>query len=333
MRNKISASLCVVSLLGVIGSSGLAQTGAIVCGGATIGFIDDFETLAPLPTPLNNQFTVIDGDWSNAWLSVPSFPERGAVVDNAGTPVGGNGSQTLRGRVTNVPTGGPSPSLGARARFPEAIIPPADGFVRYETDTFVETLQSGWTWDVGEAPLARVAWGGFDIGSGSLVTNFRVATAAGYVDARYIHSAPTGASVGGVALTPVNDWFRLSIEHDSDADTRVYIDFLDGQGRFLIHEGEALFQPGATGIAWRFMTYLETLGATVHFDNLRVRALRPGCGDLNGDSAINFGDLNIMLGAFNAPAGDCPGPDLNLDDAVNFADLNVLLGRFNTACE
>lgn len=333
MRRDIRSALSPIFTLGMVASAALAQTGPIQCGGATIGFIDDFETLAPLPTPLNNQFTVIGQDWSNAWLSVPSFPERAAIVDNAGSPVGGNGSQTLRGRVTNIPTGGPSPSLGARARFPEAIVPPADGFVRYETDTFVESLQSGWTWDVGEAPLARVAWGGFDLGNGSLVSTFLVATASGFVQARYVGSAPAGANVGDVVPTPLNDWFRLSIEHDADADTRVFIDFLDGQGRFLIHEGEALFQPSATGIAWRFMSYLETLGATVHFDRLRVRALSPGCGDLNGDDAINFGDLNIMLGAFNGPAGDCPGPDLNLDDAVNFADLNVLLGRFNTACE
>lgn len=57
----------------------------------------------------------------------------------------------------------------------------------------------------------------------------------------------------------------------------------------------------------------------------------PPCADINFDGATNFGDLNIVLGQFNATAS-CLTGDLNGDGAVNFADLNIVLGQFNTAC-
>ncbi len=308
-----------------------AQTGVITCGGTVVGFIDDFETLEPLPAPLHNQTTIIDDNWVNTWLALPSIPDRAAISNNTLQPIGGNASQTLRGRVTNVSAGN-IPFIGARVEFPDVMTPASDGLVRYETEVFVQSLLSGWTWDVGEAPLARVGWGGFDIGNGQFVDTFRVATNAGYVEARYVGSAPAGASVGDVVPTPVNEWFRLSIEHDLDRDMRVYINYLDGQGRFLIHSGTLMTNLTGTD-AWRFMAYLESLAVTVHFENLTVRNLRPGCGDLDGDGNVNFADLNQLLGAFNTTPGLCPGADLNLDERIDFADLNVMLGRFNQPCE
>lgn len=61
------------------------------------------------------------------------------------------------------------------------------------------------------------------------------------------------------------------------------------------------------------------------------RALGDCPADLNGDGAIDFGDLNNLLGNFNTSGADLPG-DIDGDGDVDFADLNVLLGVFNTSC-
>lgn len=54
-------------------------------------------------------------------------------------------------------------------------------------------------------------------------------------------------------------------------------------------------------------------------------------GDANGDSAVNFSDLNIVLSAFGQSGVGLPG-DVNLDDEVNFSDLNLVLSTFGTTC-
>jgi len=56
------------------------------------------------------------------------------------------------------------------------------------------------------------------------------------------------------------------------------------------------------------------------------------CGlDLNNDNSIGFGDLNILLSAFNL-SGPCLIGDVNGDNAVNFADLNLVLSSYNQPC-
>lgn len=61
-------------------------------------------------------------------------------------------------------------------------------------------------------------------------------------------------------------------------------------------------------------------------------ARAPSCpGDLNGDGAVNFGDLNILLGNFNQSGAGLPG-DLDGDEDVDFADLNLLLADFGAIC-
>lgn len=52
-------------------------------------------------------------------------------------------------------------------------------------------------------------------------------------------------------------------------------------------------------------------------------------GDVNGDGAVNFADLNILLSSFNM-AGFCLQGDVDGDGVIGFADLNRLLSNFNT---
>lgn len=55
-------------------------------------------------------------------------------------------------------------------------------------------------------------------------------------------------------------------------------------------------------------------------------------GDVNGDGAVDFLDLNIVLSAFNTSGDVVPG-DIDLDGEVDFADLNLVLNSFNENCE
>lgn len=63
----------------------------------------------------------------------------------------------------------------------------------------------------------------------------------------------------------------------------------------------------------------------------------PQCaGDANGDSIVNFEDLNLILAAYGAQAGSDayrPSVDLDANCAVDFGDLNEALGSFGQSCE
>lgn len=69
----------------------------------------------------------------------------------------------------------------------------------------------------------------------------------------------------------------------------------------------------------------------VVFDVLLPAAAPECAGDLNGDLSVDFADLNMLLGSFNAAGAGLPG-DLDGDGDVDFADLNILLGLYNTVC-
>ncbi len=58
-------------------------------------------------------------------------------------------------------------------------------------------------------------------------------------------------------------------------------------------------------------------------------------GDANGDRAVDFLDLNIILSSFGSCAGEPPflsGGDLNGDKCVDFLDLNIVLSHFGQSC-
>lgn len=58
-------------------------------------------------------------------------------------------------------------------------------------------------------------------------------------------------------------------------------------------------------------------------------------GDTNGDSVINFADLNQVLSQFgqsSTPGAPFLAGDVNVDGVVNFTDLNIVLSAFGTGC-
>ncbi|MBL0921839.1 MAG: S8 family serine peptidase [Phycisphaerales bacterium] len=53
--------------------------------------------------------------------------------------------------------------------------------------------------------------------------------------------------------------------------------------------------------------------------------------DVDGDGAVGFSDLNLLLGSFGLNGDGLPG-DVNGDGVVNFFDLNLLLGAYGVGC-
>ena len=61
-------------------------------------------------------------------------------------------------------------------------------------------------------------------------------------------------------------------------------------------------------------------------------ALPMWCGDINGDNAIDFGDLSELLQSYNALVGDdiyVLARDLNGDGGIDFGDLSTMLQNYN----
>lgn len=90
--------------------------------------------------------------------------------------------------------------------------------------------------------------------------------------------------------------------------------------------------PGAaTGPRTLFVVTVDGQGIGPNLVTITEAIACPG--DANGDGAVNFVDLNIVLTEYgmSGPPGSLPG-DLSGDGAVDFNDLNIVLTRFGSAC-
>ncbi|TVQ64391.1 MAG: hypothetical protein EA379_01665 [Phycisphaerales bacterium] len=76
-----------------------------------------------------------------------------------------------------------------------------------------------------------------------------------FTQTKFIGSAPAGFNVGDPVPVVVGAWHRLIHEFDSDNTIRYYIDYLDGQGEFLIGEHAILTTP-----------YLDSVGGNATFE-------------------------------------------------------------------
>ena len=66
-------------------------------------------------------------------------------------------------------------------------------------------------------------------------------------------------------------------------------------------------------------------------DGIKVVAMCPG--DANGDGAVNFSDLDILLNAWESTVEPFTAGDVNGDGLVNFDDLNTVLDEWERVCE
>ncbi|MBC7527362.1 MAG: PD40 domain-containing protein [Chthonomonadaceae bacterium] len=82
----------------------------------------------------------------------------------------------------------------------------------------------------------------------------------------------------------------------------------------------------------------RTLGKNVSLDtrngDVALGAIGVKLGDINGDNAVDFGDLSAMLQVYNALIDNPlyatnPLADLNLDGGIDFGDLSALLQNYN----
>jgi hypothetical protein len=131
----------------------------------------------------------------------------------------------------------------------------------------------------------------------------------------------------------------------------IYITRPSGVPELLLRSGRSLLVGGQlrtlTNFAWLNDSGPEAGGriATNSLGQVAIRAEfldgtraiivvspDPACpGDANDDGAVDFSDLNIVLGAFGSMGDIVPG-DFNLDGDVDFNDLNQVLTNFGEFC-
>lgn len=75
---------------------------------------------------------------------------------------------------------------------------------------------------------------------------------------------------------------------------------------------------------------LGNQGSDAATTNITLNAPLPG--DVNGDKAVNTGDLTALLGSFGQAVPPNTAGDLNGDGVVNTIDLTAMLQVFGTAC-
>ena len=113
---------------------------------------------------------------------------------------------------------------------------------------------------------------------------------------------------------------NVTITQTLDPGGNFTIDGLKAQG-YILH----IVGPGFAGR--NFNLDLGT-GGTVTLST----ALPMWCGDINGDNAIDFGDLSELLQSYNALVGDdiyVLARDLNGDGGIDFGDLSTMLQNYN----
>ena len=95
-------------------------------------------------------------------------------------------------------------------------------------------------------------------------------------DGAFVGSAPAGFSVGDRPRMPLNTWVRFIVEGGFDRYRKFYVDYLDGQGEFLIYADFnpffGLSMPMVNEVA--FGSGRQVLGAQAWFDNHTVIGAR-----------------------------------------------------------
>lgn len=328
-----------------------------------------FESLAVLPANLVNQLdTVMWGGAAAGCVTgrghfsavtaglAPS--EYGAVTD----AVGGNATTKLRGfvetgrgqgqgfrwaRYNFLRTNTASPTQAGAERF--AFGPALGQNLRVGHDTYLTATSSGWTstvWDASGGVVGALNMAGYffgnpwpylwtDCAQDSPRVGCTVET-PGF----YRSGAPYPGGAGQNVPAPIGQWFRVTFETTADFRLLYVVDFLDGNGEFVVYDwGGCITGPFGCSrrvdqVAW--YGAFESAGDAMYVDNLRaegVRACRNCAGDATGDCVSDFGDLNLVLSNFGRtvePVGITG--DLNGDGLVDFADLNLVLSNFGNGC-
>lgn len=247
---------------------------------SVIGFTDGFESVAPLPTPLEGQLSTITD-----FFGVPEWGANelfGQVAPYSGVATAPNGTQALRiyAEATLPPAGF---FFGAAVDWTGYRTQPAETEqVRMSVDVYQNTIEQKNTFESQtglEVISSRLLWGGTNeddesgLPVGSVIDTFYalVQSGFGYVFARaeFRESAPPGYVVGDTPPIPVEAWYTLHWTLDAQGASRHFIDYLDGSGPHLIQEWPMLTYPYLSG-AFFNSSFEGPVGSAAYFDNLAV---------------------------------------------------------------
>ncbi len=157
-----------------------------------------------------------------------------------------------------------------------------------------------------------------------------------------------GAHPGLVLKAGDEDWYAFTLapgrrliaaalfEHDhGDIDLETWLTCEFGAGNSSRTSGDietvAVLNPGPGDVTVRVRVYLAS--STRNQYTLALTDSPVCVGDVNGDSVVDFVDLNDLLGQYGGagPVGTLSA-DINYDGFVDFFDLNTLLGHYGAVC-
>ncbi len=176
---------------------------------------------------------------------------------------------------------------------------------------------------------------------------FAIATQEGF-------AAMTGPAFGGMVVQPAgvqpNAQFVLTVEIENTGDLRAHGVMATLSGLTIVSGGATqnvgglnagattqaqwtVMAPGTAGqvpvsVALSSASYGETFTGSIN-GTVGVASCPE---DIDGDGAVGFSDLNLLLGNFGGTAGDPLIGDVNGDGIVNFFDLNLLLAAYGFGC-
>lgn len=257
-----------------------------------IGFTDGFESLAPLPTPLDGQFSTITD-----FFGVPEWGQNtldGFIAPYAGVTTSPNGTQAIRLYTEAQQTPGQL-YFGFWYDFATPLLPgDADEGVppsRVSIDVYQSSNAQRYRMTPA-APdgvgVASVLWGGATVESdtgllfpypGEHIDTFYFLDYLhippyfpydAYARAVFIDTAPAGYKPGDAPPIPINAWYTLTIERTELYAPRLLIDFNDGSGPHHIATSSLVSgHPLLRGLRTA-SSFDGPAGATAYFDNLTV---------------------------------------------------------------
>lgn len=210
------------------------------------------------------------------------------------------------------------------------------------SNTATFTLSSGADPFIAQVGDPRVAFGPSDTPVGGAPGSFFLTSGSGMAaDYLIAFDAPIASltldvyDFGGDASSTPGDTVTLTLFADADRTLPVGSDTYtipsgslpDGNAVFLAVASVSL---PALAASVTFTTTFPDTGNGI--DNLVFAPAQKSCpGDITGDDAVDFSDLNTLLVAFGDTGKNLPA-DIDGDGAVGFSDLNAVLTFFGSDC-
>ena len=134
----------------------------------------------------------------------------------------------------------------------------------------------------------------------------------------------------GVIVPQNGQYHTITLRLAASGALRVYVNDA------LAYAGPAAFGPSFDTLAFESENNASSPGSELRIDDVRMACDAPSCAtDFDFDGMTGFADLNAALGNFGVVQfvpGFLPG-DANGDSTVDFTDLNAILAAFGTSCD